>query len=226
MSDERTSAFPFGELEPNPWSRDVYVVGGGYSLHGFDFSVLRGRGTTIGCNMAGIAAECDVVFSLDRQFHRMYAPLLREAVGRGQRVVIALPPTANPRTDPVIEGALYLVRRRGPVISRSPRDVHGVHSGFGALNLAVLGGAEHVHLLGIDMRVSAGKPSHFHDGSRPSAEVGSAMRGWLRTFEQARPSLEEAGVRVTNYVGEPHSLIECFEALPLSALQQPREGAA
>ncbi|MFP3947089.1 MAG: hypothetical protein ACLFWG_00030 [Longimicrobiales bacterium] len=170
----------------------------------------------------------DYWFTLDPS--RENLDLMRDPVD-GVRYVAAVPdefgtPEARHRWQrpPVPEHVLYLRRvvaeepTEGPFeervwaqivggMSEDPRAIHTGNSGFGALQLACLLGAERVTLLGID-----GHGRERWDGS-PNFYLGHLPH----LFRGALPQLQERGVLVAN--GSPESFVDCFPRLrPRDAL--------
>lgn len=124
--------------------RDVFIIGGGPSLRGFNFERLRGS-ATIGCNSAYLLGQplCNVcLFSDIPWFEKNYAGLSRF---KGDVV------THNPDLRAFAE----------PWLKYVPREDAGVHkdkigyntcSGGAAITLALLMGARRVLLLGLDCK--------------------------------------------------------------------------
>ena len=88
----------------------------------------------------------------------------------------------------------------------------GRHSGFQALNLAVLAGATRVLLLGFDGRADkAGKTHWFGEHPRPTNPAIYAQI--KQSFSMAEKDLKALGVEVINC--SPGSAIDSFEKMPL-----------
>jgi len=140
----------FTEVAAPYWDdRDVYIVGGGPSLKGFDFNRLAGK-FTVGCNDAAFHAQTDVLFTIDHNYAVRRAQEARSFAESGGEVCFAVPANFKPeKTQP---GINYLRRMRHGGLSDDPREVYGLNSGYGALNLAYLKKARRVFLLGYDMR--------------------------------------------------------------------------
>lgn len=85
----------------------------------------------------------------------------------------------------------------------------GLHSGFGAINLALLRGAKEIYLLGFDMRGF----SHFF-GEHPEAlQDESSVEEWIQELNEVAPVLDALGVEVINCT--PKSMLKCFKKLTL-----------
>jgi hypothetical protein len=135
---------------------DVFIVGGGPSLAGFDWSLLHGK-NTIGCNAAfklGVDV-CKVCFFSDQKWFQAYETELSTFTGE---VV-----THCPRLLPLSFRTPWL---KG--VRREKRGLHqkaigfGGNSGCSAVNLALLMGAKRVFLLGFDCKVEDVKQTHWH----------------------------------------------------------------
>ena len=202
----------FGKIEGDWSDRPLFIIGGGPSLEGFDFSVLDGR--TLGANKSAWVADCDFLCSLDQTFVRRAHREITEYVASGKGAYLIMPP--NERSHEQIPGAAYAVRIRGKGMSCDPERVHGVNSGYGSLNLGYLMGATSIGLLGFDMNT----PGHFHDGYEWSApsQAERFYPQWAQQFDPVLPQLNEAGIEVTNYVGPNGSGIKAFPTKPLETL--------
>ena len=102
-------------------------------------------------------------------------------------------------------------------ISADPRVVHeGGNSGFQAVNLAVLLGANRIILTGFDMGVEDGSPSHFF-GDHPSPlRKNSPWDLFVRWFALAADSFKSAGVEVLN--ASRKSRLECFPMVDMETV--------
>jgi hypothetical protein len=96
-----------------------------------------------------------------------------------------------------------------PGLSLTPGTIHqGGNSGYQALNLAVLMGAERIVLLGFDMKPGADGRRHWF-GEHPGAlRKDSPYRDWIENFRTTLPDLEKSGVEVINCT--PGSALDCF----------------
>lgn len=90
--------------------------------------------------------------------------------------------------------------------------VTGRHSGFQALNLAILAGAKTILLLGYDGQPAADGKSHFHAG-HPKPTPMLAYEEYRRAFSVAESPILAAGVKVINC--SPGSAIDSFPKMNL-----------
>lgn len=137
---------------------DVFVIGGGPSLRGFDWSLLHGR-HTIGCNDAFRLGSdvCRVVFFSDAGFYER----AKDDLARFPGLVVSHCPRLVVKPPPFVK-----------LLPRMPSGLFehcigfGKNSGCGAVNLALLMGASRVFLLGFDCKVSPEGTTHWHDHNR------------------------------------------------------------
>ena len=195
----------YGKICGPPWD-EVFLIGGGPSLRGFDFEKLRGR-TTLAINDAVLHIPwATALFSLDVNWARNRATVIQEFSGEKY--------LALPEDGPEIPGVVYLQRSRSPGLSTDPSRVcMGGNSGYGALNVAYLKGAKRIVLLGYDFRTIRGE-KHWHAGyfwDRSSSMQYFA--DWARNFDDAAVQLRKAGVEVLNASLE--SLISAFPKIRL-----------
>lgn len=107
-------------------------------------------------------------------------------------------------------------------LSRDPRAlVTGFHSGFQALNLAVLAGADTVILCGFDAREPTNEiAAHGLTGDHPRPTPLEVYAQYRRAFSVAAPLIRQAGVSVFN--ASPLSAMESFPFVELAAvLREP-----
>lgn len=206
----------FSELAKIDWTgKAAYIVGGGPSLRGFDFSRLDGKGIVIGVNKVAFRMpRCDVFFTLDQTFSRHCRSEIVEFIKRGGEAVLAMPP--NEAGHKQIEGATYVIRRRNAGLSDDPRDIYGVNSGYGALGLAYQRNPAAIGLLGFDMAYDEEGNTHWHEGYAWHArQNGKFMARWALAFDRAQQQLKAKGIDVVNFTGPTGSKITNF---PVSSL--------
>lgn len=91
----------------------------------------------------------------------------------------------------------------------------GWNSGFQALNLAILGGARRILLLGFDMRRDDAASHWFGEHPAPLRR-SSPYDAFVRAFHNAAAEIEALGVKVVNC--SPTSAITCFPRVPLESV--------
>lgn len=190
-------------------SRHCYVIASGPSLLGFDFDALP-EGLRIGANRSAWLANCDLLCTVDRNFHRKEHARIE---GFGANAHVALADLSH--TIPGVTYWKYL--SAAPGLALAPMTLAGSNSGFASLNLAIQLGYTEIALLGFDMKWDAGR-SHFHEGYGQSQHVERNLRVWAGAFDEAARQLRGTGIRVTNFVGPMGSMVKAFPTAPLREL--------
>lgn len=181
--------------------QNAYLIGGGPSLEGFNFTLLAGR-NVIGCNDAfhlgpEIIRIC--VFGDAGWWHRNKWQLEKYA-GR------------------IVTNAPSIMHLKIPNVHKMRRQRDGIHNhdtlgwnystGALAINLAISLGAVHIWLLGYDLCNNKAK-SHWHNHGKPTREY--SFQRFIRGFRKVKETLP-AGVRVLN-VSDGTSKLDCFETV-------------
>lgn len=97
--------------------------------------------------------------------------------------------------------------------SRAPALLHyGRNSGFQAVNLALLAGADPIVLVGFDMRAVDGKRHFFGEHPKAVRRNNIPFAEFVGAFERAARDLP-AGVHILN--ATPGSALGCFPVVPL-----------
>lgn len=184
-----------------------FIVGGGPSLRDFDFSRLAGE-LVIGVNRAYEQLDCTVLYSMDDCFF--------EWARRG-----AFGPAAADRFSgfcgfrvwahfhgEVPTGYFGVKLNSDEGLPRSIADgfSHGNNSGYSALLMAYLLGANPIYLLGFDMK-HQDRRTHWHSGY-PHTTPERTLESFKVSFGRIAPELERAGVRVVNL--NPDSALDAF----------------
>ena len=201
-SSERidTDLLEYGEVTGDWSDREVFVIGAGPSLEGFDFSVLDGY--TIGANKSAIVANTDAMFSMDWKFAVEFHD---QIVEYGKPFYFAV---MTKHETQLKHNAIFLKSSREGSLSSNPKTIIGLNSGYGALNIAALKGAKKIGLLGFDMKLGTHK--HFHGGYPWDRSKGASYNAWARRFKFAKTRIDELGLDVTNYIGPQGSGLEPY----------------
>ena len=168
----------------------IYIIGGGPSLKGFDFNLLRGR-RTIAINKAVIYAwHADILYWTDSRFYTWF----KNEVDNYQGLKFALKAGSQYTKD------INILKKGKPYgIEEDPGTLaHGFNSGYAAINLAYHLGAYKIILLGFDM-CNDGNETHFHDGY-PTIAAGNQIYTdkFLPGFKQLHSELKAKNVDVLN----------------------------
>lgn len=205
----------FGSVQADWSDRTAYIIGGGASLKGFDFDVLRDE-FTIGPNAAALRLNTDVFITVDRNFYKNQTDEIETYVRGGGEAYVSL--DSGHKYHRLIDGVTYLQHQRGTGMSPRPEIMYGLHSGYAAVNLAFVAGCKDIRLLGFDMHYKTGE-SHWHGGYDWHREKNDRLvRRWAVAFDEAIEDFRAAGVYVTNYVGPIGSMITCLPTEPLESL--------
>jgi len=175
---------------PKPiWQgKDVFIIGGGSSLRGFDWSLLK-KEHTIGCNQAfRLGPEvCDICIFCDKKF------ILKDRdPRRGFYDELAKFP------NPVVTNNNQLVKYKITWLKHMPRKVRGLgtdslgynkNTGAAAINLALILGASTIYLLGFDMHLDTTGRPNWHDRLLDKANE-KTYKGMIKGFDNLHKDLE------------------------------------
>ena len=194
------------------WAGDrCFIVGGGPSLIGFDFSQLDCE-RTIAVNRAFEYFDPSIAFFMDND--TFYKKVMDGKFGghtKERFIAHKMKVTLNIACSQYEHGVYSVPISERPQMTTDLKDglFEGGNSGFAALNLAVCLGASPIYLLGFDMKTNgSGKQSWFHAGyENPGKD--SVYRGWIECFNDAAPTIKELGIDVINL--NPDSGVRCFE---------------
>lgn len=210
----------FEEVMPGgSWhGHPAFIVGGGPSLRGFDFSRLRGR-RSIGVNLAFYAFDPTIIFSMDTRFlnwifngtyDRGSFPGLRAKFEKTAAYKVWLLTYSASLAEDIFIVPVHKSYQDGlGSFTLRYRDGigHGNNSGYAALNLAVILGANPIYLLGFDCN-RLPDASHWHAG-HPVPQNPKHLDSFIPRFETAAAATKKAGIRVVNL--NPASALRCFE---------------
>ena len=193
--------------------RTIWIVGGGPSLLGFDFNLLKNE-FTIGVNRSCFAANTKACFSLDKSWiGGNIEKLNKDYAGE---IYLASPVNVIEKLQPKCPRAKFINRIRHTGLSLRTDYITGTNSGFGALNLSVLKGAKKIILLGFDMKLGKDR-THWHEGYvRKEAKRELCYLRWKHDFETASSQCRDLGIMVIN--GNPDSEIHGFDKQPLEKI--------
>lgn len=115
----------------------------------------------------------------------------------------------NDKSDAAAKWKLSIVAgTSGRAFSTNPSQVvYGMNSGFQAINLALLFGANPLVLVGFNLGVPIGRPRHFFGRHPRPLQNSVAYSSFIPCFEAAAKALP-AGVRIIN--ATPDSALRCF----------------
>ena len=185
----------------------VFIIGGGTSLQGFDFNLLKNE-VTLGinkafehCSFLTANYSMDVRFYLDIKARKLEEYAKIEVFERWRAftgVRIFLTPIAFQQFG----NDVCLVRRCDVREIKHSID-QGIYAGHnsatGALMLAATLGAKKIYLLGYDMKTANGK-THWHEGyaNRDVGLFEAKLRSYTEELNLVSPLLALKGIKVIN----------------------------
>ena len=187
-----------------------FIIGGGESLKGFDFSKLKNE-LVIGVNRAYELGNCTINYAMDNNFYNWITDgKLGQEVKKKFEDFKGIPVWLDSAGYDYPKGIFILNKSDGHKNSYIMKDGirSGTNAGFGALNLAVCLGANPIYLLGFDMEGKNGEQTWWHDGY-PENQIERVYDKFILDFKEIAPKLKEKGVRVINL--NPESKLKCFD---------------
>lgn len=183
--------------------RVIYVVGGGPSLKGYDWSLLRGKRVIAVNRSYEVIPWAEIVYFTDGRFFNWHKDgLLKHA---GVKI------TGSKHVDHPEVVNYKLTGCKGLDLGDKQLK-HGNNSGHAAINLAVHMGAKLIILLGFDMKFDGGE-SHWHDGysivNRPKQ-----YEKMTSCFGPIAKELDSMGILVFNACED--SMLREFYRIPLN----------
>jgi hypothetical protein len=194
------------KIRPVEWTgKRCFIVGGGPSLKGFDFSRLRGE-RVIGINRSFEFVQTDLLYFMDHSFYRDVHEL--ESWKRFSGVRVAPSPLSQ---ELKFDASVHLVwRRMGIGLHRGIEEgvYAGTNSGLGALMLAATLGCNPIYLFGYDMSTDGG--THWHSGYKNQAQEAMSLliRDYIRDFVQVSSVFTGTGIKIVNL--NKQSGLHCF----------------
>ena len=200
-------------LGDEAWAgRRCFIIGGGPSLIGFDFTKLVDD-ITIGINAAYLKIDPTILLSMDRRFCEWanagaYGKTEIEKKQLIKRYENLTSMKARVSLEPASFDGVFNIHCNGAAgLSESIHNgvFHGENSGYCALNLAYILGCNPIYLLGFDM--STGKQAHWHDG-HPARDKSVDMKTFFYAFKRNAAAIKSK-TRVINLNRD--SELKCFE---------------
>lgn len=144
-----------------------FIVGGGPSLKGFDFSLLANRPHVIAINMAyRDLPNAEIFFTEDLRVIELAHRRADWLAFKGRKIFHALAPEYA-RDALTMDATLEIVNRTSTSKMWSQRFQDGLsyssNSMIGALNIADIMGSDPIYILGLDCQSSGGRESNYHD---------------------------------------------------------------
>ena len=187
---------PIPKLLDDKEDKALYIIGGGPSLKGFNWELLRGK-NVLSINRAFQAVPWAIAtFWTDSRFYKWYEKDLKRFKG----VKIGC------RYSQLYDKSVILVRSTGGAgVDEYPYHIRaGNNSGFAALNVGYHLGAKRIYLLGYDMRSDKGG-THWHDGYVTAHNHDIYERAMMKDFINSEKYYKK--VKVKLYNANPDSMM-------------------
>jgi len=211
------------QIRDGMWSgQRCFVVGGGPSLRGFDWDLLKGE-LVIGTNRVYEYFDPSILFGIDKRFflniiQGKYGESAREKFYASKAMKFRVNTGGDDELKDMGFATVKNAGKSGATKSLNDGLKTGGNSGYCAINLAMCLGATEIYLLGFDMRGDAdGNQAHFHDG-HPNKQTENVYAGFLKHFPGIEKEAQERGVNIFN-VHDGSSAIECFRSIDLYMLR-------
>lgn len=178
------------KVEPIWKNETVYIIGGGPSLTGFNWSSLIGK-KTIAINKSLLSyTNADILYWTDSRFYNWY----KSDVDKFKGLKFTLRHNTNHEGDIKVLGKsdVYGLDESGYYLC------HGNNSGYAAINLAYLLGVKQIILLGYDMK-NDGVKGHYHDGYPVPTTADKVYKDqFIPGFTILADLLKQKGIKVYN----------------------------
>jgi len=210
MSKQR-KPWPVPKLWPG---ETVFIIGGGPSLKGFDFTPLHGK-RVIGVNQAfRLGNWVDLVYFGDCGFWSQNKEALTQYTGLIVTSCTRVPPLGDgwPRVRRVGRS-----KNMGIEYKQKGYISWNRNSGGSAINLAYWLGAKRVVLLGFDMKPD-GNQHNWHDHYGKRAAGFNPYKAHLLGFKVIAKEAKTLGMEILN--ANPDSMIPDFSKLPFDKVME------
>lgn len=200
------------EVDPSKYNYVCYIVAGGPSLKGFDWSLLTPDKFVVAINRSyEVLPNAQVLYFTDSDYWGRHKDAMMKH--NGQLIRGAINVKRDKMPDEVIQ---YRLTGKDGLETQKDCLKHGSNSTYAALNLVTVHfGFKKVYLLGVDMKWGEkGKKgtSHWHDGHK-RVDPESGYKKMMHSFKTIAKPLKEMGVKVFN--ANPDSALNVFPKVPL-----------
>jgi len=183
---------------------ECFIVAGGPSLKGFDWSLLDGKFVIAINRSYEVLPNAQIVYFTDDDWWKTHKERLLKHSGKLIKGCLPNKQIKHPQvTEYVLSGPHHLDMAKGNLR-------HGHNSTYAAVNLAVQLGFKKIYLLGVDMKwgtKSDKSTSHWHDGHR-RLDPESVYKKMMECFKTMVEPLKKEKVEVINL--NPQSNLEVF----------------
>lgn len=183
---------------------ECFIVAGGPSLKGFNWSLLDGKFVIAVNRSYEVLPNAQIVYFTDDDWWKTHHPKLLKHSGKLIKGCLPNKQIKHPQvTEYVLTGPHYLDMAKGNLR-------HGHNSTYAAVNLAVQLGFKKIYLLGVDMKWGTKNDkatSHWHDGHR-RLDPESVYKKMMECFKTMVEPLKKEKVEVINL--NPNSMLTTF----------------
>lgn len=178
-------------IQDGMWrGRRAFIIGGGPSLEGFNFSVLSGE-LTLGINMAFLHnPTVNIIFDL-RLMQRLAGDPRWDAY-KGEKVWLNYEVPGQSYSFPGVTELREALDGYEPVWSRTLRDglYRKTNAGPSAINLAEILGADPIYLLGFDFTGSKARANWHQEYPEEWRADPGTYNVYLRDFQEQAPNIK------------------------------------
>lgn len=190
-----------------PESLECFIVAGGPSLKGFDWTLLDGKFTIAINRSYEVLPNANIIYFTDNDFWKVHEKGL--LAHKGKKIKGSLPN----RVIKHPEVKEYILTGPNGLDLTPGKLQHGHNSSYAAINLATQLGFKKIYLLGVDMKW--GKPkdrstSHWHSGHKRT-DPETVYRKMADCYKTIVEPLKKQGVQVINL--NPKSGLDVFPKL-------------
>jgi hypothetical protein len=188
-------------------TKECYIVAGGPSLKGFDWSLLDNKFTIAINRSYEVLPNANIVYFTDNDFWKIHEKGI--LAHKGKKVKGSLP--SRVIKHPEVEE--YILTSPTGLEMTAGKLNHGHNSTYAAINLATQMGFKKIYLLGVDMKWGTPKDrstSHWHNGHKRT-DPESVYKKMSKCYETIVEPLKKQGVEVFNL--NPDSALEVFPKL-------------
>lgn len=200
------------EVDPAKYNHVCYIVAGGPSLKGFDWSLLTPDKFVVAINRSyEVLPHAQVLYFTDNDYWSKHKHDM--AKHNGQMIRGAINPHKEKMPEDVI---VYKLTGLNGLETKEGMLKHGSNSTYAALNLVTVHfGFKKVYLLGVDMKwgkTGNKGTSHWHDGHR-RIDPETGYKKMMTAYNTIAPPLKDMGVKVYN--ANPDSALNTFPKITL-----------
>lgn len=186
----------WGEVRGRWAGCDAFVIGGGPSATGFDFTRLQRLGYVLAVKEAAILLPwADTSFGIDPSWLKRRYQALAACEGEIYQGLW------SDRLEDYreIPGATWLRLDRSAGLSNDPKVIRaGLNSGYASLGLAYLKRPRRIFLVGFDMAYAGAQTHWFGTYDHAQASNARYLQRWANLFQSTVPQLAAAGIETIN----------------------------